>query len=168
VNGTKFHQGALMISHRAHCKSTGEQNIYSQSSNPNTIILSANSSETVGFEMPYIGPREWFNLSHDTEGESKGYFGLVQAWVLAPLTLSSAVSTATITVSVVTQFVNAELAGPSLFSGVSSSFKGEVLEGKALEYHNSLTPPKGLGPTPHTQKNNQEERFSGCYKTSFA
>jgi len=118
VNSTTFHSGKILCVFAPHwnvSNSTGvmsNDDMYSLSC-LNSVIISANSNEPVSFEIPYVCPSAYFDLQHTCAiGDVyEGFFGTWQMYVLSPLRLTGATSTASLTVTVYQNFVNPEPAG---------------------------------------------------------
>lgn len=122
VNGTMMHYGQLIVSFLPHYNaSIGSADygpftdVYGMSCSPH-VLVSANTSETVSFEIPYINPAPFENLSHLEPITGKGEFGHVMCRVMNPLLSSSNVTAPSVTVSVTCRFLNCKVAGPTVYS----------------------------------------------------
>lgn len=119
VNSTVFHSGMLMIVFSPHWNFTtspsgvaSQNDIYSLSC-MDFILLSANSGETISFQIPYVSPSSYFNLNNDSGvGDPwEGFIGQWRAYVLSPLRLTGASSTPSVAISVTSRFLQPEVTG---------------------------------------------------------
>lgn len=124
VNSTSFHTGRLLVAWIPHYKDSGTvgrkkayelSDIYAASCNEH-VILSANSTGTVSFVIPYVAPQQYFDLSHLDTSESEGYFGYVKVFVLSPLLISSSVTVPPVNIAVSISFLDPEVAGMTSYS----------------------------------------------------
>jgi len=124
VNSTSFHTGRLLVAWIPHYKDSGTLgrkkayelfDVYAASCNEH-VVLSANSTDTVSFIIPYVAPQQYFDLSHLDTAESEGYFGYVKVFVLSPLMISSSVTVPPVNVAVSISFVDPEVAGLTSYS----------------------------------------------------
>lgn len=119
LNSTTFHSGKLLIVYAPHWNpSINDNGAMSQDDmyslvNLETILMSANSNETVTFDIPYVAPSTYLNLQMDTSTgtQGEGFFGTVKIFVLAPLRLTGSTTTPSVTVTVYSSFGNPEVAG---------------------------------------------------------
>jgi len=126
VNGTAFHSGKLLVSWMPHwnTSSTADvsfDDVYNMSV-LNHVIVSPNGSVTSSFNIPYIGPDHWINLSHLADLVA-GRIGYVKCRVLNVLRTSVNATVPSVNVAVNISFVKPEVAGPTNFS-VSSLAEG--------------------------------------------
>lgn len=117
ANGTKFHSGKCIImwapSWNEEIDQTMWSDIYS-ASQMNHVLLSPNTGEVVEFEIPYVWPRQYINLSH-LDSNFPGRIGYFKIMVLNQLKTSVNATVPTITISVNVSLVNPEVAGPTTF-----------------------------------------------------
>lgn len=126
VNATQFHYGKLLVCWLPHNDSTAGSsgwklnNIWTAST-CNAVELSANTTKTVSIQIPYTVPLPWWDTTRTSI--NWGDFGTVAIYVLNPLNLTNATSTPSVNVSIFANFINPEVAGPSLnFSTLKNDF----------------------------------------------
>jgi len=123
VNATENYYGALLIWWSPHFRGPTNtqnpvQNIYTASNGTN-VILTPDAGGVVDFLIPYVGPRDYWNMKDATDGDAMGFFGAFYVFVMHPLSLQGSTSTPSITVSVYASFEGAELAGFGLRQTIS-------------------------------------------------
>jgi len=131
LNSTTFHSGKLLIVWCPHWNPGNTQNqlidddMYALSALDN-ITMSACANETVAFDIPYVAPSAYFDLTRPSTSGSPGYgfFGTVKLFVLAPLVLTGNATTPSLTVTVFSNFINPEPAGPIPFAELLTEDKG--------------------------------------------
>jgi len=121
LNTTEFHSGKLLVcwcphwnvANPAHLMTSSD--IYAESQ-LDSIMVSANANETIGFEIPYVAPSTYFDLTQNSSvGQPlAGFFGTVNIYVLAPLRLTGSSGTPSVNITVYSNFVEPEVAGFTL------------------------------------------------------
>jgi hypothetical protein len=118
LNSTSFHSGKLLVVYAPHWNpnstygSGNNADMYCLAGHFETILVSANSNETISFEIPYCAPSSYFDLSLDpTATDYTGFFGTYQIYVLSPLTLISSPTAPSLDLTVYSSFVDPEVAG---------------------------------------------------------
>jgi hypothetical protein len=121
INGTMMHYGQLLIVYLPHYNaSIGDadygpfSDLHGASVCPHVLVF-PNTSETVSFEISYVNPAPFVNLSHIV-APGKGEFGHIACFVLNPLKSSSQATAPQITVSVTCRFLDPKVAGPTTYS----------------------------------------------------
>jgi hypothetical protein len=119
VNATLFHSGKLMFTWMPHYRSgmtidaTKNSTMY-QAANNRPIILDVPSNSSLVMDIPWITPFQWIDLDRyvANAGTWDDYIGLVDIWVLHPLTNASASSPSPsiVNVTIEAAFTDAEVA----------------------------------------------------------
>lgn len=117
INTTSMHAGKLLVAWTPHWKDNGTQlpfqNIYTAST-INHSILSANTTVSLDWVIPFVGPSNYWNLKDDPATTAKGFMGTVQIFVLHPLTLLGTTTPVIATVTLYASFVDPRPAGLGL------------------------------------------------------
>lgn len=118
LNSTTYHSGKLAIVYSPHYNTTNpsrafkQDDMYSECGFLPTITVSAVANETVGFDIPYVGPSSYFDLADDpSSDEFRGFFGMFKIYVLSPLKLVGSTTTPSIVVSIYSNFIDPQVAG---------------------------------------------------------
>lgn len=133
INATKFHYGLIGISWLPHYYSV-DQGINQefpyknydvfQAMNNNAMLMSANDTSTLQFEIPWITPYQYLDLQRyadtATNPSWESFIGQVQIWVLNPLRNVSASGTTEVRVSIQAQFVDPVVTGMVPFKYIST------------------------------------------------
>jgi len=126
INATDFHYGTLMCTWLPYCQwdtttlGSPFENMYTASSNP-LALVSANDRSTIEFTIPYLSPSTYLNLDNITSNGS--YIGRVVIWVLNKLRWQDPAHSPSVAVSVFAQFINPQVAGPTVRNATSSLVK---------------------------------------------
>lgn len=133
INATKFHYGLIGVTWLPHYYSVNSginsefpyknYDVF-QAMNNNAMIMSANDTSTLEFEIPWVTPYQYLDLQRyadDTTNPSwESFIGQVQIWVLNPLRNAQASGTASVRVSVQAQFVDPVVTGMVPFKYIST------------------------------------------------
>lgn len=119
-NSTRFHFGKLLIAWVPHAptffhpQTPATEELFVISNYPH-VIVSANVPEAVEFTIPYITPYEWMSVAdvNKTTAQYKGFFGTMKVYVLNQLGMSSGSSIPDVNVSVMVNFTDIQVAGPT-------------------------------------------------------
>lgn len=127
INGTQFHQGQLLISTVRHWNTSDSIqmpffNIYTAAC-CEPRILSASTNTTLDFDIPYVGPSNYWNMLYDPTAAAAGFMGQICFFVLAPLALLGATTTQTLDLTIYASFINPEVAGLGLRTGATDRVK---------------------------------------------
>jgi len=144
INGTAFHYGKLLLSWIPHWNPSDSttrpfQNMYT-SSTLNGSILSANTNVALEWLIPFTGPSNYWNLKDDSSAAAEGFMGIVQPWVMHPLSLTGATATPELTVTIYANFVEPEVAGLGLRTSSAIVFKKKNIPNKKQAYLGRMFP----------------------------
>jgi hypothetical protein len=131
INSTAMHSGKLLIAWLPHYKDNDQnvpfQNIYTSSMN-NCSILSANTTKTIDFIIPFVGPSNYWNMKDDPTTIAQGFFGQIQIFCLHPLNLLGATGVVTVNLTVYASFENPEPSGLGLRTTYEAHMQDGTLE----------------------------------------
>lgn len=115
MNTTKYQYGTLMVSYlpfydSGTARSFRHKSIVQASQN-NGMLFSANTGETLEFELPFVCPLNWWDVAAVGVTDWQAMLGTVFINVLNPLTSASPAPPIGVEVSCFVQMLDAELAG---------------------------------------------------------
>ncbi len=119
INSTPFHYGALLVSYRPYLNESAPEaaapDLYSASGD-RCAVVSANTSRTVRFVVPWQAPNEFLPVASSS---TYSYAHFI-TYVLAPLSIAGAGTNPSLNITVFARFVNPKLLGPSELTATSS------------------------------------------------
>ena len=148
LNTTQFNSGKLLVAYLP-CNSndiSGTQltswstNAYTASCCPH-VLISANTQQAVSFRIPFLNLYDWWDMSDYASDSTMihGTFGVVVAYVVAPLYDGSTTGTTTVPVSVFANFTNIQVTGPNVTSVTRRRGKEQMIT-------NNTGPSTGIDP----------------------
>lgn len=115
MNTTKYQYGSLMVSYIPFYDKDGtyacRHNTVAQAAQNNGMIFSANTGNTLEFDLPFVSPLSWWDTTKVGLPENRGMLGTVFVHVLNPLKSASPSPPPSVEVSVFVQMLDTEVAG---------------------------------------------------------